>query len=69
MNIFNLQMSHRTLRFTDERMWNFLEQAARFVNGEDAERNSDLYEKLFGDYIRSINPEQEKRLRTSLGLP
>jgi hypothetical protein len=69
VDIFNLRMSHRTLRFTDERMWKFLEQAARFVKGEDAEHNSDLYEKLFGDYIRSINPDQEKRLRTSLGLP
>ena len=66
MNIFNLRMSHRTLRFTDERMWKFLEQAALFVKGEDAE---DLYEEFFGDYIRSINPDQEKRLRTSLGLP
>jgi hypothetical protein len=69
VNIFNLRMSHRTLRFTDERMWKFLEQAAHFVKSEDADHNLDLYEKLFGDYIRSINSEQEKRLRTSLGLP
>ncbi|WP_074829632.1 MULTISPECIES: reverse transcriptase domain-containing protein [Bradyrhizobium] len=69
VDIFNLRMSHRTLRFTDERMWKFLEQAASFVKGEDAEHKLHLYEKLFGDYIRSINPEQEKRLRTSLGLP
>src|SRR5258708_13339794 len=69
VDIFNLRMSHRELRFTDERMWKFLEQAALFVKAEDAEHNLDLYEKLFGDYIQSINPEQEKRLRTSLGLP
>jgi hypothetical protein len=68
VDIFNLRMSHRTLRFTDERMWKFLEQAGLFVKAEDAEHNLDLYEKLFGDYIRSINPDQEKRLRTSLGI-
>jgi Reverse transcriptase (RNA-dependent DNA polymerase) len=66
VNVFNIRMSHRTLRFTDERMWKFLEQAALFVKGEDAE---DLYEEFFGDYIRSINPDQEKRIRMSLGLP
>ncbi|MET4513743.1 reverse transcriptase domain-containing protein [Bradyrhizobium sp. I1.7.5] len=69
VNIFNLRMSHRTLRFTDERMWKFLEQAARFVKGEVAEDDLQFYDKYFGNYIRSINPEQEKRLRTSLGLP
>jgi hypothetical protein len=68
VDIFNLRMSHRALRFTDERMWKFLEQAALFVKAEDAERNLDVYEKLFGEYIRSINLDQEKRLRTSLGL-
>jgi hypothetical protein len=68
VEIFNIRMSHRTLRFTDERMWKFLEQAASFVKGEDAEHNLHLYEKLFGDYIRFINPAQEKRLRTSLGI-
>jgi hypothetical protein len=65
VDIFNLRMSHRTLRFTDERMWKFLERAALFVKSEDAERNLDVY----GEYIRSINPDQEQRLRTSLGLP
>jgi hypothetical protein len=69
VSIFNLRMSHRMLRFTDERMWKFLEQAASFVKGNDAERDLHLYEKLFGDYVRSINPEQEKRLRTGLSLP
>jgi hypothetical protein len=68
VDIFNLRMSYRTLRFTDERMWKFLERAALFVNSEDAEHNLDVYEMLFGEYIRSINPDQEKRLRTSLGL-
>ncbi|MET4297064.1 hypothetical protein ABIB06_007649 [Bradyrhizobium sp. LB8.2] len=71
VNIFNLRMSHRTLRFTDDRMWKFFEQAARFVKKDtqrDLQRDLQLYEKLFGNYIRSINPEQEKRLRKSLGL-
>lgn len=68
VDIFNLRMSHRTLRFTDERMWKFLKRAALFVKSEDVEHNLHLYEKLFGDYIRSINPDQEKRLRASLGL-
>jgi hypothetical protein len=68
VDIFNLRMSHRALRFTDERMWKFLERAALFVKSEDAEDNLRVYEMLFGDYIRSINPDQEKRLRTSLGL-
>jgi hypothetical protein len=31
VDIFNLRISHRTLRFTDERMWRFLERAALFV--------------------------------------
>jgi hypothetical protein len=68
VDIFNLRMSHRKLRFTDERMWKFLERAELFVKSEDVEQNLHLYEKLFGDYIRSINPDQEKRLRASLGL-
>jgi hypothetical protein len=49
-------------------MWKFLKRAALFVKSEDVEHNLHLYEKLFGDYIRSINPDQEKRLRASLGL-
>jgi hypothetical protein len=68
VDIFNLRMSHRTLRFTDQRMWKFLEQAASFVKADNAENTLYVYEMLFGDYIRSINPEQEKRLRTSLGI-
>jgi hypothetical protein len=54
--------------FTDERMWRFLERAALFVDSDDTGRNLEVYEMLFGDYIRSLNPDQEKRLRTSLGL-
>jgi hypothetical protein len=68
VEIFNLRMSHQTLRFTDQRMWKFLEQAASFVKTDNAERTLFVYEMLIGDYIRSINPEQEKRLRTSLGI-
>ena len=59
VEIFNFRVSQHSVRFTDQRMWKFLEQAASSGH-EDAG-----YLYAFGDYIRSINSEQEERLRSA----
>jgi hypothetical protein len=68
VTVFNIRMSHGHLRFTDERMWRFFNRASLLVKSDDAEHCLSVYDDLFGDYIRSINPDQEKQLRKGLGF-
>ncbi|MET4091785.1 reverse transcriptase domain-containing protein [Bradyrhizobium sp. S3.5.5] len=60
---FNMRMSQDELRFTDERMWKFVTKAAHVTEGDPY-----LYDKLFGDYVFSINEVQEGQLRASVGV-
>jgi hypothetical protein len=64
---FNIRLSQSDLRFTDERMWKFLSRA-RALLPNDAEPRTKLYDRFFGDYIRSINVRQADQLRVSLGI-
>jgi hypothetical protein len=65
--VFNMKVSHGTLRFTDERMWKFL-TAANEIFDDTQKRNVALFEKLFGNYIASVNVEQARLLRSSVGF-
>ena len=62
VEIFNFRVSQRSVRFTDQRMWKFVEQAASSGHAEAG------YLQAFGDYVRSIDPEQEERLRFAAGV-
>jgi hypothetical protein len=61
--VFNMRVSQGSLRFTDERMWKFVTRAV-----EITEDKPNLYDKLFGDYVSSINLVQAKQLRASVGV-
>jgi reverse transcriptase-like protein len=56
--VFNMRVSQGGLSFIDERMWKFLKRAVELVLDKPL-----IYNKLFGNYLSSINSEQAKRLR------
>lgn len=58
-----MRLSQGRLRFTDERMWKFVDKATDIIEDKPY-----LYDKLFGNYVSSINPAQAKQLRTSVGV-
>jgi len=68
IEIFNIKVSGPSLRFTDQRMWKFLELASAILERKGPKGRPWLYEKLFGGYIRSVNRLQEQRIRSSVDL-
>jgi len=67
VQVFNIKMSHGRLRFTDERMWKFLSTAEEIFSGQQEGKVS-LFEELFGGYVTSVNVEQARLLRASVGF-
>ena len=65
---FNIRLSRDALRFTDERMRRFLERAEWLLGSRGDEHRIDGYQRLFADYVASINVDQERDLRKALGI-
>jgi Reverse transcriptase (RNA-dependent DNA polymerase)/ATPase family associated with various cellular activities (AAA) len=66
--VFNIRLSRNSLQFTEERMQRFFRRAETLLGPSRDEENIDLYTKLIGNYVASINVAQEKNLRKSLGI-
>ena len=66
--VFNIRLSRNSLRFTDERMRRFFKKAEMLLGSSRDGHDIDLYESLIGNYVASINVDQERDLRKYLGL-
>ncbi|WP_157223380.1 reverse transcriptase domain-containing protein [Rhodovulum sp. PH10] len=66
--VFNIRLSHKLLRFTDERMWRFFIRAKDLLQNTSSEQRDEKYQEFFGRYVASINSEQARQLAESLGV-